>query len=248
MKKQLFALPGRESIRNSLSDPDFKVYGIATGDGVELILDGIVGDEWEGMDSLSISRFLAANRGKPVHITMNSPGGFVFDGLAAYNAIAAHDAPTSGTITGQAGSAMSIIAMAVDDLAIAGNAVLFIHRAWGATYGNAAQLRDIANWLDTIDEGLVDTYVARTGLPKATIRAMVEGDVDGTPIGAKQALEMGFVDSIVPLKGEDDEPEQEPENKSILRSPVATRGEMARIEAQLIGIQKRHFSKQPTSA
>lgn len=184
-------------------DTDFKAAGRVSDDGrVELLLHGIVGDPWDEMDSLSVAEFLADNRDKPVHVDMNSMGGLVYDGIAIYQALAGHPKPVTGVISGIAASAMTIISQAADYLSIAGNGTFMVHRAWGVAMGNNAVMLDTAETLAAIDEAIVATYAARTGLPTDELTELMTGKVDGTWLTAKGALEKGFVDEVLPLKGE----------------------------------------------
>ncbi|MGH6879151.1 MAG: head maturation protease, ClpP-related [Rhizomicrobium sp.] len=76
-------------------------------------------------------------RGNTIRVRMNSPGGDIFDGVAIYNLFAQSSARVEVCIDALAASMASVIAMAGDDIAIAGNASMMIHEAWGVTYGNA---------------------------------------------------------------------------------------------------------------
>jgi ATP-dependent Clp protease, protease subunit len=64
-------------------------------------------------------------------LRINSAGGDVFDGLAIFNSLIGHDGHVRIEVTGVAASAASIIAMAGDEIAIAENAFIMVHNAWG---------------------------------------------------------------------------------------------------------------------
>jgi ATP-dependent protease ClpP protease subunit len=127
----------------------------------------------------------------PVTVRINSPGGDVFDGLAIFNALATHPGDVRVEVVGVAASAASVIAMAGDTIAIADNAFLMVHRAWGLTVGNTADHAEAAALLDQVDGSMVSTYAKRTGQPAATIKRLM---ADETWLGADAAIEAGFAD------------------------------------------------------
>jgi ATP-dependent protease ClpP protease subunit len=111
---QLHCIAPTADLLASLRPKQMGVQCAVTDDAVEIFLHGIIGDEYTETDSLSVGRILAANRGKPVTLRVNSPGGLAYDGVAMYNAIDAHDGKTTGIIEGLAGSAASLAVVACD--------------------------------------------------------------------------------------------------------------------------------------
>lgn len=172
----------------------------ASDDEVELLVMDFVGDRFSGLSADQISRNLAEARDKRVHVRINSGGGLAYDGLAIFNALLKHPGGTTTTVEGLAGSAASLIAQAGKPRRMMANANQFIHRSMGAAMGNAIVMRDVADFLDALDEGIMQTYVARTGLSQKRVNELLTGKVDGTNMTAKEALELGFTDEIVDLK------------------------------------------------
>jgi ATP-dependent Clp protease, protease subunit len=127
-------------------------------------------------------------------LRINSPGGDVFDGLAIFNSLVAHDGFVRIEITGVAASAASIIAMAGDEIAIAENAFLMIHNAWGVTIGNQDDHDEASDLLGQIDNSLANTYAKRTGLD---IRAIARMMADETWFGSTDAKANGFATEII---------------------------------------------------
>lgn len=95
----------------------------------EILLYGIIGDEWDGLDAKTIFGLIAGGDDDIVaHI--NSPGGYVMEGLAIYNAFAGAKAAGRKVtihIDGLAASMASVIAMAGDEIIMADNALMMIH-------------------------------------------------------------------------------------------------------------------------
>src|SRR5688500_9507814 len=81
-------------IRSQMASPaEPKGQGLSirnADDGAaELLVYDQIGPEWMGMVSASaIARALKEAGDKPVRVRINSPGGDVFEGLAAYNQLA----------------------------------------------------------------------------------------------------------------------------------------------------------------
>lgn len=128
-----------------------------------------------------------------ITVRINSAGGIVFEAFAIFNALKRHPAEIEVAIDGLAASAASVIAMAGDSIEIAANARLMIHRPWNVGIGTADELRKTADQLDELEKQIVGIYADRTGQDSAKISAMM---AEETWIGAEQAKELGFADTI----------------------------------------------------
>ena len=198
--RRLINLNMPNNLENSLKDETFHIIVNTTADNVEIFLTGVVGDDYMGMDSGSIAKVLSNNRGKPVTLRVNSPGGLAFDGLAIHNALAAHDGPTTGIIEGLAASAASLAVIGCDTVKCYANATYQIHEGLSFAFGHVADLQDSIEWLQQFNEAAVATYAAKTKKPYEYIAAAMLGDKgDGTKYTAAQALEIGFVDEVIPI-------------------------------------------------
>lgn len=144
-----------------------------------------------GAWGVSARDFQARLRGASDDIVLriNSPGGDVFDGLAIFNAAVAHPGKVRVEIVGLAASIASLIAMAGDEIAIAENAFMMVHRAWGVTIGNEADHADAVGLLQAVDRSLAGTYAARTGQNVTAVRGMMNAE---TWMTADSAIEAGF--------------------------------------------------------
>lgn len=159
------------------------------------ILDPI-GEDWFG-DGVTAKRISAALRNigkKDVVVSINSPGGDYFEGLAIYNLLREHPAKVTVKIVGIAASAASVIAMAADEVQIARAGFIMIHNTWVVAVGDRHALRDVADWLEPFDVTATDIYAARTGLDENEIGRMLDRE---TWIGGAEAVEKGFADSLL---------------------------------------------------
>lgn len=147
-----------------------------------------------GADAKSFRQAIKAVKTKTLKLRINSPGGYVFDGIAMYNDLL--DFRRAGgrvevEVTGLAASAASLIAMAGDSIAIADNAFLMIHNAWVGVVGDRNEIGKVAAVLERVDSALARTYSARTGMSVEEVGEMMD---DETWLDGPAALELGFAD------------------------------------------------------
>ncbi len=191
----------RPGLRTELSpkaldrwNPD--VHAAAADENTISILEPI-GADWfgEGVTSKRIAGALRAIGKKDVTVSINSPGGDYFEGLAIYNMLREHPANVTVKIMGVAASAASVIAMAGDEILIARAGFLMVHNTWVVAAADRNGFRDIADWLEPFDQTAVDIYAARTGLEPKAIGKMLDKE---TWIGGKESVDQGFADDFLP--------------------------------------------------
>lgn len=158
-----------------------------------------VGPDWIGMiGAETIARVLdEAGDVKTIDLRINSPGGDVFEGVAIYNQFVAHPATVNVTIDGLAASIASVIAMAGDDIAIAKAGQVMIHPPAGMAWGTSADMRSLADLLDSIQGSITGVYADRTGREAEELKAWIDAE---TWMTAEQAVERGFADRIIENK------------------------------------------------
>lgn len=137
--------------------------------------------KWESTDTCpeDVLNFLKEVDGvSSLNIYINSGGGSVFAGISIYNILKRNKAYKTVHVDGVAASIASVIALAGDKLIIPSNAYLMIHRAWTMTWGNANELRKMADSLDVIDEGILNVYEANLaeGASIEKIKEMVDAE------------------------------------------------------------------------
>lgn len=157
----------------------------------------VIGEDWWTGGGFTSKRMAGALRalGKgPVTVSINSPGGDMFEGIAMYSMLRDHPGEVTIKVMGLAASAASIIAMAGDEIRIARPAFLMIHNCWGCVCGNRHDLRDVSDQLEPFDAAMADVYAARTG---ESIEAMAKLMDRETWIGGSAAIDQGFADSLL---------------------------------------------------
>lgn len=142
-----------------------------------------------------ISEFKAKTKdAAKVALSINSPGGSVFDGFAIFNALKASGKEITVNVMGIAASMASVIAMAGKTINMPANSMMMVHNAISGVYGDAEDLEAVVKVLKDIDNSIVATYVARTGKPDQEVRDLMSAD---TFMTAARAVELGFADKVV---------------------------------------------------
>ena len=95
----------------------------------------------------------------PLTVHINSAGGNVFSGVAMANMIARHKGETTSINDGLTASIATQIFFSADHCQAPANAFFMVHAPTiGNAGGNAADMRKVAETLDTIQRGLESTY------------------------------------------------------------------------------------------
>ncbi len=151
-----------------------------------------------GMWGVSAKEFIAElkqHAGKAIALSINSPGGSVFDALAIYNALRNSGSEVTTKVMGVAASAASLIFMAGDKRIMPENTFLMVHNPMTGAYGNADEIRDLADVLDKIAASLIGTYVSRSGMDEAAVKDLLDAE---TWLNAADAVENGFATEMQP--------------------------------------------------
>ena len=163
------------------------------------IVDSWLG-AWEDTDQYpqAIKEFLDQAKDKDINIYVNSGGGSVFAGMAIYNMLKRHKGYKTVYIDGLAGSIASVIALAGDKVIIPSNAYFMIHKPWCSSMGNSNDLREMANTLDKIEEGIINVYSENLaeGANIEDIKAMVNDETWLTGIEASKYFNVEVSNSV----------------------------------------------------
>jgi ATP-dependent protease ClpP protease subunit len=150
-------------------------------------------DSYSGCGAQDFARELKAlGPVAEIHLRINSPGGSIFEGLAIYNLLKSNPAKKTVHIDGIALSMASVVAMAGDEIELADNGCLMIHNPSNLEWGEADDLRSMANLLDSLKKTIVDTYAAQTK-DKCTAEEISQLMDAETWLFADDAMAKGFV-------------------------------------------------------
>jgi ATP-dependent protease ClpP protease subunit len=179
-----------------LSGARFEITNAAANDTAELYIYGDIA--FYDITAAMVAQGLADLTAKTLVVHLNSMGGEVFDGVAIYNLLRAY-AKRNGAkievhIDALAASIASVIAEAGDEVIIARNAMMMIHRASGGCWGDADDMAAMGNVLVAIESDMiVPTYAAHTGIAAADLMTMMKAS---TWMNAQTCVDKGFADRL----------------------------------------------------
>lgn len=163
--------------------------------------------EWYGIptdgmvSSIGVKKQIdqAAGSFSKIVLRINSPGGSAFEGIAIGNIIKSSGKPIEVHIDAIAASAASVVAMCGNTITMANNAMMMVHNAWTDCEGYAADMRKMADTLDTISASIAQTYADKSGKSLEDVIALMDAE---TWMGATECLEMGFCTAIAKEQAE----------------------------------------------
>jgi ATP-dependent Clp endopeptidase proteolytic subunit ClpP len=207
------------------------------GSETEVFIYGEIG--YWGVNAQDFIRQLGdVKKGNTIVLRINSPGGEVFEALAILNYLRDLDNRIVVKIDGMAASAASFLAMAGDEIIAMPNSKMMIHNARGMAFGQAEDLRVMADLLDDTSETIADIYTDRAGGEKADWLKAMKAE---TWYSADDMKECGLCDSIAdvvkssPNSSDDDDESVEdkckPGKKRMSDKRVAQLGNILRIAA-----------------
>ena len=98
-------------------------------------------------------------KGKPIDVHIASDGGDVGAGIAIYNMLVNHNAPVTAYIDKWAASIASYICFSANKIVMPkGSSFMMIHNPKAGMFGDASELRSVADWLEKLQTMLAETY------------------------------------------------------------------------------------------
>lgn len=177
----------------------FRVVNVSN-DVADIDIFDVIGDPFFGTTASDFIKELRAITAPRINLHINSPGGYVSDGLAMFNAVQQHPAEVTALIESEAASAASFVAMAADKIAIARTAQMFIHDAQGFAVGNAADMKHLADILEEESQNIASIYAERCGGDATDWRnRMQANDGIGTSYRGQEAVDIGLVDEVMSM-------------------------------------------------
>lgn len=220
-------------------EPRMELRPVAeAADAYELLIYGDIGDSWwgESVTAQSVAQQLNEldSTVATINVRINSYGGSVADGLAIYNALRRHKATKAVTIDGVAMSSASLIAMAGDTVSMPPTSILMIHAPWGGCWGNAKEMRQYADVLDTFSRSMADAYVQKSGKEEGEILDLLQDGEDHYYTG-EEAVAEGFADAVTTDDAGNDEPDEEARAYAhALLERISARGAPARYAGMVV--------------
>jgi ATP-dependent protease ClpP protease subunit len=201
---------GRALVQRPVNTGDW--YRLKNADDrAEIMIYGPI-DDWDGVSAAAFVRDLKAITAKSIDLHINSPGGLVFDAIAIHAALKNHPATIDVTVDGIAASAASFVAMAGDTVTIEKPAKMMIHDASGLVWGNAADMRTMADLLDELSDTIAGIYADRAGGKVADWRAVMQAE---KWYSAHEAVAAGLADRVA---NDSKEPAPEDRRSQLIRA------------------------------
>jgi ATP-dependent protease ClpP protease subunit len=180
--------------------PFYEVKAAARAEGAPTATDiwiyDVIGDDWfdPSLTSKELCQAIAAIETDEIVLHLNSPGGSMSDGIAIYNALVMHPARVRSIVEGWTGSIATVVALAAEHVAMFDNTMWMVHHPWGVQVGNAAAMRDYADYLDRCSALMQRVYLGRVTKSEQELIAALDAE---TYFDAQQAAEWGFVDEVL---------------------------------------------------
>ena len=168
-------------------------------DTAEIFIYSEIG--WIGATAEEFVAELTEVTAENLNVRINSYGGSVFDGIAIYNALRSHPAHVTTQVDAIAASIASVIAQAGDHRVMMDSSEMMIHQATGIALGaTAADMRELADILDTQTEKIADIYAQAKGDGRAKKRFLnlmsAGGSNMGTWLSPEEAVKEGLADEV----------------------------------------------------
>lgn len=164
-----------------IDDSDSWIYNMF---GVDAIYPKMVHQQLEQAEK---------NSNEDITVLVNSGGGSVFAASEIYTALKSYAGKVKTEIVGIAASAASVFAMA-GHCSISPTAQIMIHNALMGNQGDYRSMDKASDILKNVNSSILSAYKAKTGKTEEEIMALMDEE---TWMTAEQALEHGFVDSIM---------------------------------------------------
>lgn len=216
-----------------------KFWNIIPGqDGsATLLLYGDVG-EGRSVDSSWVVTQLnqLENSYRKIDVRINSKGGEVFSGIAIYNALRNSKADITIFVDGVAASIAAIIALCGKPLYMSPYSKIMLHAVSGGTYGNASDLRQMADQMESIQADLAKMIAGRCGMKAEDVVKKYFDEKDHW-MSAKEAVDMKLADGIYKMEDDSDSVPQTEEDiynffnqYTVFGSGIKNKEEMALID------------------
>jgi ATP-dependent Clp protease protease subunit len=134
-----------------------------------------------------------------IQIKMNNPGGYVYHGLAIYDAILTCNNSVSITAYGHVMSMGSLIFQAADTRIMSPNSRMMIHFGQSTVSGHLLDIYKTVDELKEIDKIINNIYLKRIKevKPRFTLEEFKEMIKFDCYLSAKEAIELGLCDKIL---------------------------------------------------
>lgn len=137
-----------------------------------------------------------------VDIEIDSPGGYITDGLSIFNAIKSYKkGKVSIKVVGQASSMAAYIMLAGDNLTFMPNAIVVLHNPWNCACGDYRAMAKMANLLEKLAALYAEQFVEKGIFTEKEIRSIM--DAETWFVGKKDLAKLGKIETSEDESGDD---------------------------------------------
>lgn len=179
----------------------------------KLYLSGFVGqvldlwtDEVPSTTYNGMKKNLEGHENDGIELHINSKGGDAFEGMAMLGLLKGVTGEKVAIVEGICASAATLPLFAMDKVKAQETSMFLFHKSATMAYGHSEDLKKSAEELDTIDETITELYAKKFKGTNEELVALLSSD---KLISAKQALEYGLIDEIIPDLAEEDPEDKE---------------------------------------
>lgn len=152
---------------------------------------GLIGANDE--DASNFVKTVSDSAASTINLHINSPGGFVFDAVAMYDALSNSVANVNVEINGLAASAASFLAMAGNSVRIADAGRMMMHDAQGIAMGGPDDMREYGDLLESVSNDIAGIYAKRAGGKPEAWRSAMKAT---TWYNSSQAIDSKLADGL----------------------------------------------------
>jgi ATP-dependent protease ClpP protease subunit len=172
--------------------------------------------------------------GEEIKLSINSPGGSVFQSIAIFNIIRDHakSHPVSVYITGIAASGAGYIALAARTVTpeskvhVSDNSIFLIHNPYTYIHGDYKQLLKEADWLRRLAFVMASTYAAVSKKKQEDIQSLMDNE---TFYIGQEILDAGFANYFEKTTPEEQSDPQNKQEVLIINAKAAIKNVMAKM-------------------
>jgi ATP-dependent Clp endopeptidase proteolytic subunit ClpP len=156
--------------------------------------------EWGRVNADGFVRALVnakAQAYEKVTLRFHSPGGSIFEGLAIISQMRTQGLTIHGIVDGLAASMAGVILVSCDKCYMVKGTRLMIHAGSGGVMGQANQIRNYADLLDSLNKTLAEIFAKKAKKDAKWVLENWLAEGKDTWFTAEQALKEGLIDGII---------------------------------------------------
>ena len=157
-------------------------------DSIDILINGEINEDTVNM----VMQNLQEIEGDVV-VAINSPGGFLNDGLAIYNALRSHNGNVTTVNFGMAASAAGVIMLAGDVRIGFQSSLSLLHNAHTIAVGNAETFEAVAQDLRVADSAQMEIVSERLKMDAEAVRDFLAKDM---LVDSDEALKLNIITEI----------------------------------------------------